>query len=202
MEKPSFRPSTSLLYLAFFKPYGVLSQFTQPADSDKRTLAEFAFPRNVYPIGRLDWDSEGLLLLSDDPSLNNALLNPQHGHKRSYLVQVENLPQSEALNQLSTGILIKQERTMPALARVLQEEPDMPPRPVPIRFRKNIPTGWIELTLTEGKNRQVRKMTAAVGHPTLRLLRISIGSLRLSDLGLQPGEWISLSPTQILSAFS
>lgn len=187
--------------MAFFKPYGVLSQFTQPADSDKRTLAEFKFPPNVYPIGRLDWDSEGLLLLSDDTQLNDALLNPRHGHRRAYFAQVENLPTQAALDQLAKGVLLKDERTRPAFARLIDEEPMLPPRPVPVRFRKNIPTAWIELTLTEGKNRQVRKMTAAVGFPTLRLVRVAIGNLNVFDLAIDPGQWIALDETAILAAF-
>jgi 23S rRNA pseudouridine2457 synthase len=196
-----FRPRTDRLYLAFYKPYGILSQFTQPADSDKGTLASFSFPAHVYPIGRLDWDSEGLLLLSDDAALNNALLDPKHAHPRTYYVQVENEPQPDAFAALQAGVIIEGKRTLPAKALAIQE-PLLPPRAVPIRFRKSIPTSWISLTLREGRNRQVRRMTAAVGHPTLRLLRHSIGNLRITDLNLQPGQWRELSPEEILRAFS
>lgn len=196
-----FHPNPKKLYLAFFKPYGVLSQFTQPDDSEKKTLMEFEFPPDVYPIGRLDWDSEGLLLLSDDSRLNEALLHPTRGHRRTYWAQVDNVPEPKALEQLESGVVIQGSKTMPAEATLLDGEPRLPPRPVPIRFRKEIPTAWIELSITEGKNRQVRKMTAAVGHPTLRLVRISIGQLKLSSLALQPGEWLRLTEKQILSAF-
>jgi 23S rRNA pseudouridine2457 synthase len=197
-----FHPNSKKLYLAFFKPYGVLSQFTQPDDSEKKTLKEFDFPENVYPIGRLDWDSEGLLLLSDDPKLNEALLHPSRRHRRTYLAQVDNVPDQKALQQLESGVIIQGAKTLPAQAKLLEGEPHLPPRPVPIRYRKEIPTAWIELSITEGKNRQVRKMTAAVGHPTLRLVRVSIGGLKLTGLALQPGEWIRLSEQQILSAFA
>jgi 23S rRNA pseudouridine2457 synthase len=179
----------------------VLSQFTVPADSDKETLSMFGFPKEVYPIGRLDWDSEGLLLLSDDASLNGALLDPSNGHVRIYWAQVENVPTDNAIAQLQDGVIVSGERTERARASSLTEEPDLPARPVPVRFRKNIPTAWIELALTEGKNRQVRKMTAAVGHPTLRLVRVAIGALRLSDLELKPGEWVELRGDRILMAF-
>lgn len=196
-----FAPRDDKLYFAFFKPYGVLTQFTRDEGSDKTTLAEFGFPPDVYPIGRLDYDSEGLLLLSDDPALNSALLDPTRGHRRTYLVQVENIPQMGALEQLAEGMVLEGRQTAPAEAYLLRQEPELPPRPVPVRFRKNIPTAWIELTLTEGKNRQVRKMTAAVGHPTLRLMRVAIGDLEVFDLDLEPGQWIELSHEQLMAAF-
>lgn len=180
------------IFYAFNKPFAVLSQFSSDG-SDKRTLAEFGFPSGVYPIGRLDFDSEGLLLLSNDGSLNKRLLDPKNAHARTYLVQVENIPNEDALEKLRYGVLIEGRKTLPAAVRLLESTPDLPPRPVPIRFRKNIPTRWIELTITEGKNRQVRKMTAAVGHPTLRLVRIAIGDLSLFDLQLSPGEKKELS---------
>jgi 23S rRNA pseudouridine2457 synthase len=182
--------------IAFWKPYAVLTQFTAEG-SDKTTLAKFGFPPRVYPVGRLDFDSEGLLILSDDASLNAALLRPERGHTRVYWAQVENVPTADALKRLRAGVIIEGRRTMPADAKLLESEPDVPPRPVPIRYRKNIPTAWIELTLTEGKNRQVRKMTAAVGHPTLRLMRAAIGELKLLELGLQPGEWRALTPGEV-----
>lgn len=178
----------------------MLSQFTQPEGSDKSTLAAFDFPPNVYSIGRLDYDSEGLILLSDDTSLNQALLNPDAGHQRTYWSQVENIPNERAIAELAAGPEIEGRKTMACQARMI-DEPQLPPRPVPVRFRKNIPTAWIELILTEGKNRQVRKMTAAIGHPTLRLVRVAIGRLTLADLGLQPGQWVRLTNEQLLRAF-
>lgn len=179
----------------------MLTQFTQPEGSEKETLAAFHFPPDVYSIGRLDYDSEGLLLLSDDAALNSALLDPERGHRRTYLVQVDNVPSAPVLKQLEQGVMVEGRRTMPAEARLLNEEPGLPPRAVPIRVRKSIPTAWIELTLTEGKNRQVRKMTAAVGHPTLRLVRVSIGNLRLAELGLKPGDWVDLTDEQVMLVF-
>lgn len=189
-------------YIAFFKPYGVLSQFTQPPDSDKKTLASFGFPAGVYPLGRLDWDSEGLLLLSDDAALNQALLHPDRRHARTYLVQVENVPNAAAVRTLEQGLLLDGVRTLRSTVKLLTEEPQLPPRPVPIRFRKNIPTCWLKLTLCEGKNRQVRRMTAAVGHPTLRLVRQSIGTLDLFKLQVQPGEWRALNRQLLMLAFA
>ncbi len=178
-------PGRKLTFL-FNKPYGVLSQFTS-ADG-KPTLAQFGpFPRDVYAAGRLDADSEGLLLLTNDGSLKHLLIEPKFGHPRTYLVQVERVPDREALDRLRKGVLIEGARTRPATVTLLAHEPDLPARPVPIRVRKSIPTAWLELTLHEGRNRQVRRMTAAVGHPTLRLVRIRIGSLVLGNL--KPGEW-------------
>jgi len=178
------------MLLAFHKPYGVLSQFT-PDGSPNRTLAEFGFPPGVYPIGRLDADSEGLLLLSDEAALNARLLHPARGHGRIYWAQVERLPSPEALVQLRRGVLIAGHKTLPAKARLLDPQPEVPPRDPPIRYRKNVPDCWIELELTEGKNRQVRRMTAAVGHPTLRLMRVRIGRFELRQL--QAGQWKELS---------
>lgn len=178
------------MILAFHKPYGVLSQFT-PDGSPNRTLAEFHFPREVYPIGRLDADSEGLLLLSDEAGLNTRLLNPEHGHSRCYWAQVERIPTIEALAQLAAGVTIQDYKTRPCKVRLLDPQPEVPPRDPPIRLRKNILDCWIELELIEGKNRQVRRMTAAIGHPTLRLLRARIGSLELGGLAL--GSWRELA---------
>jgi 23S rRNA pseudouridine2457 synthase len=197
---PGFRPRVDRTYIAFNKPYEVLSQFTLSDQSNKRTLAEFDFPADVYPVGRLDFDSEGLLLLSDDNSLNDALLNPERAHPRTYLAQVENIPNEQALKQLCDGVMIQGRRTLPAHAELLAIDPDLPPRPVPIRVRKAIPTAWIRLTLTEGRNRQVRRMTAAVGHPTLRLVRVAIGRLDLFRLGIAPGEWRILSHDEVMQA--
>src|SRR5580692_8205165 len=169
------------MLLAFHKPYGVISQFT-PDGSPNRSLAEFAFPKGVYPIGRLDADSEGLLLLSDEAALNQKLLHPRQGHRRVYWVQVENIPAPEALAKLEKGIVVQARRTLPCRAELLDPQPEVPPRIPPIRERKSIPTAWIALELVEGKNRQVRRMTAAIGHPTLRLLRVRIGNFELADL--------------------
>ena len=176
--------------IAFHKPYGVLSQFT-PDGSPNRTLAEFRFPPRVYPLGRLDADSEGLLLLSDEAGLNHRLLDPEAGHLRTYWVQVERIPEEPALRALENGLLIQGHRTRPARAWKLDPQPEMAPRNPPIRYRKSVPDCWIAIELCEGKNRQVRRMTAAVGHPTLRLVRQRIGSL---DLGSLPaGQWRELS---------
>ena len=178
------------MLLAFHKPYGVLSQFTPEPGSDFRTLADFGFPKAVYPIGRLDADSEGLLLLSDEAELNQRLLHPRHAHEREYWVQVERIPSGEALRQLQQGLVIQGHRTLPCCAQLLDPQPQMPPRDPPIRVRKNVPDCWISLELVEGKNRQVRRMTAAVGHPTLRLVRVRIGQLRLEDIAA--GTWREL----------
>jgi 23S rRNA pseudouridine2457 synthase len=167
--------------IAFHKPYGVLSQFT-PDGSPNRTLAEFGFPAGVYPIGRLDADSEGLLLLSDEPDWNLRLLHPRHAHAREYWVQVERVPDAAALRRLEQGVLVQGRRTRPGRARRLEPRPAIPPREPPVRFRKNVPDCWIALELVEGRNRQVRRMTAAVGHPTLRLIRVRIGGFRLDNL--------------------
>jgi 23S rRNA pseudouridine2457 synthase len=177
--------------IAFHKPYGVLSQFT-PDGSPNRTLAEFGFPKDIYPLGRLDADSEGLLLLSDEPGLNTRLLDPKNSHPRCYLAQVEGIPTSTSLEKLSQGVSIGDHQTLPCRAWLLDPQPQLPPRDPPIRVRKTVPDRWIAIELTEGKNRQVRKMTATVGHPTLRLLRVRIGALELGDL--KPGNWRELSP--------
>jgi 23S rRNA pseudouridine2457 synthase len=179
--------------IAFHKPYGVLSQFT-PDGSPNLPLAEFGFPKNVYPIGRLDADSEGLLLLSDEPALNQKLLHPSRAHQRVYWVQVENIPAPENLVRLQKGVLIQGRKTLPCRAWLLQPQPEVSPRTPPIRERKAIPTAWIALELVEGKNRQVRRMTAAIGHPTLRLLRVRIGNFNLADL--PAGKWQTLSPAE------
>ncbi len=178
------------MLIAFNKPFGVISQFT-PDGSRHRTLAEFAFPPHVYPIGRLDAESEGLLLLSDESALNEKLLHPRHAHRRVYWAQVERVPAPEALQRLEPGIVIGGHKTLPCVARMLDPQPAIAPRDPPIRFRKNVPTAWIALELVEGKNHQVRRMTAAVGHPTLRLIRTKIGGLELGDLAT--GMWKVLS---------
>lgn len=189
------------MLLAFHKPYGVLSQFTPEPGSRWRTLAEFGLPKNVYALGRLDADSEGLLLLSDEPGLNSRLLDPKHAHRREYWAQVERAPNATALARLSAGgIEIENYRTLPARARLLTSAPNLSPRDPPIRFRKNVPDAWLALELTEGKNRQVRRMTAAVGHPTLRLVRARIGGLELGDLA--PGFWRELDARERAAVFS
>jgi len=177
------------MLIAFHKPWGVLSQFT-PDGSPNRPLADFGFPPRVYPVGRLDADSEGLLLLTDEPAWNDRLLHPRYAHARRYWAQVDRIPSLEALHKLTGGLLIQEHRTRPARAWILEPQPTLPPRDPPIRFRKTVPTCWIGLELTEGKNRQVRRMTAAVGHPTLRLIRVQIGMFELGELAA--GSWIEL----------
>jgi len=172
--------------IAFNKPYGVLSQFTSDG-SPNRTLADFGFPKSVYPIGRLDADSEGLLLLSDEPDLNQRLLHPRHAHEREYWVQVERIPSSESLRKLEAGPVIQGRKTRRCRAWLLDPQPELPSRDPPIRFRKTVPTRWLGLELLEGKNRQVRRMTASIGHPTLRLIRVRIGHFTLADV--TAGKW-------------
>ncbi len=217
------------MLIAFNKPYGVLSQFTVETPG-QRTLAEFGFPKGVYPIGRLDADSEGLLLLSDEPDLNQRLLHPRHAHEREYWAQVERIPTPESLEKLTRGVVIQARRTQPCRAWILEPQPGvgfavsgepsvihaddssapetgrsttapiLPPRDPPIRVRKTVPDCWIGLELIEGKNRQVRRMTAAIGHPTLRLVRVRIGALRLD--AFRPGEWKELNQEQRRAVFS
>lgn len=174
-------------YFITYKPFGVVTQFS----GEGPTLASLAaFPKEVYPVGRLDKDSEGMLLITDDKWLNHHMLNPRFGHQRTYLAQVEGIPTSEALAQLSKGVTItvdgKDYLTKQAIARLLPEVPELPERNPPIRYRASIPDSWIELTLIEGKNRQVRKMTAAVGFPTLRLVRWSMEKINIA--GFASGE--------------
>ena len=197
------------MFIAFHKPFGVVSQFSRDG-SPNRTLAEFSFPNGVYPIGRLDADSEGLLLLSDEPEWNDRLLHPRHAHEREYWAQVERIPTPDSLKKLEKGVLVQGRKTLPCRAWMLEPQPEVvvsslrlekigaqhrrymiPPRNPPIRFRKSVPDCWIGLELIEGKNRQVRRMTAAIGHPTLRLIRVRIGNLWLGDL--PPGQWRILS---------
>jgi 23S rRNA pseudouridine2457 synthase len=177
------------MVVAFHKPYGVLSQFT-PEKSPHRTLADFGLPPGIYPVGRLDADSEGLLILADEPGLNDQLLNPAHGHEREYWVEVERVPPAAAIARLSRGVVIEGRRTRPCTVQLLDPQPALAPRVPPIRVRKSIPTCWISIALTEGRNRQVRKMTAAIDHPTLRLVRVRIGRLLLGALA--PGQWRTL----------
>jgi 23S rRNA pseudouridine2457 synthase len=182
--------------LKFWKPYQVLTQFN-PDEDGRETLADYISVPDVYSAGRLDYDSEGLMILTDDGKLNHTLTHPKHGHPRTYWAQVEHIPDETALNKLRRGgIAIKDYKTRPALARRI-EAPILPERNPPIRYRKEIPDCWIELTLTEGKNRQLRRMTAAIGHPTLRLVRAAIGTITLD--GLQQGQWQELTPSELKS---
>jgi 23S rRNA pseudouridine2457 synthase len=173
------------------KPFGVLCQFS----GDRDTLRNYVSIQNVYPVGRLDRDSEGLVLLTDDGELQHRLSDPRFSHPRTYWAQVEGVPEDKALHRLREGVTIQGYRTRPAQVRLLETEPALPPRHPPIRFRKSVPTAWIELTLSEGRNRQVRRMTAAVGHPTLRLVRVAIGKLHVK--GLLPGMWRELTAEEL-----
>jgi 23S rRNA pseudouridine2457 synthase len=187
------------MVIAFHKPFGVVSQFT-PDGSTHRTLAEFGFPKGVYPIGRLDAESEGLLLLSDEPEHNARLLHPGNAHVRVYWVQVERVPDDRALHQLERGVMLAGRRTLPCRAFRLDPQPNIAPRDPPIRFRKNVADCWIALELIEGKNHQVRRMTAAVGHPTLRLLRVQIGELHLGELAAGEQRVLSAPEKRLLVA--
>ncbi len=188
------------MLLAFNKPYGVLSQFTPEPGSRWRPLAEFGLPGHVYPVGRLDADSEGLLLLSNEPGLNTRLLDPQNAHRREYWAQVERVPSPARLAELEHGIQLKEFATRPCRARLLEPVPPPAPRDPPIRRRPSVPDCWIALELTEGKNRQVRRMTAAIGHPTLRLIRVRMGDFRLGDLA--PGRWRELTAAERAAVFA
>jgi len=181
-------------YIAFHKPYGVLSQFT--GEEGQKTLADYGLPKNVYAAGRLDKDSEGLLILSDDGRFIKKLLDPENAHERVYWVQVEGNPDDKILALLAKGVLIRKYKTKPCRVTRLTPQPELAPRDPPIRVRKNIPTTWIEITLTEGKNRQVRRMTAAVGLPTLRLIRQRVGKFCLD--GLPQGDWQATDETAIV----
>lgn len=185
------------MHLAFHKPYGVLCQFT-PDRPGQHTLADFGFPPGVYPVGRLDMDSEGLLILSDEAGFNSLLLDPVRAHPRTYHVQVEGVPNASAVARLQRGgIRLKGYLTRPCGVVILSKAPDVPPRDPPIRVRQSIPDHWLEMTLSEGKNRQVRRMTASVGLPTLRLIRVAIGGFCLA--GLEPGYWREMDGTEVLA---
>ncbi|MGD1918939.1 MAG: pseudouridine synthase [Pleurocapsa sp.] len=186
--------------MLFIKPYGVLCEFTDYSSENKRPVLKVYIPiPGVYPVGRLDLDSEGLLLLTDNGQLQNRLSDPKFAHPRTYYVQVERIPDEVAVNKLRNGITIKNYRTKKAKVSLLSSEPNLPPRIPPIRDRKNVPTCWLKMTLTEGKNRQVRRMTAAVGFPTLRLVRIAIGrnSQRINIEDLKPGQWRKLTTQEV-----
>ncbi len=178
------------MLIAFNKPFGVLCQFTDRSQPPRPTLAGFGLPPDVYPAGRLDFDSEGLLLLTDDGTLAHRLTDPRHKQPKTYWVQVEGVPDDAQLAALRRGVELKDGPTRPASARRI-EPPDLWPRDPPVRFRKSVPDAWLELTIREGRNRQVRRMTAAVGLPTLRLIRVAMGDVALEKLG--PGEWRNLN---------
>jgi len=199
------------MLIALNKPYGVLSQFTREPGSRWLALADITkpapLPPRIHTVGRLDADSEGLLLLTDEAPLVDDLLNPAHAHPREYHAQVENIPSPDALERLARGgIVIAGRATLPCrVARLADDAPEIvahPPRNPPIRVRRNIPASWLSLELIEGKFRQVRKMTAAVGHPTLRLIRVRIGALRLADLALAPGVWRELTADERARVFA
>lgn len=193
----NFAEPSPFRYLLFYKPYNVLCQFTDdnPTVAQRQTLKDYIPISGVYPVGRLDQDSEGLLLLTNHGQLQHRLSDPKFHHPRTYWVQVERTPDVAAIRQLQQGVVIQGYRTRPAKVVLLPQAPDLPPRDPPIRFRKTVPTAWLAITLTEGRNRQVRRMTAAVGFPTLRLVRTQIGNLSLT--GLQPGEWRDLTPSEL-----
>lgn len=180
-------------YILFHKPYGVLSQFT-PEDGAK-SLQEFNLPKDVYPAGRLDKDSEGLLLLTDDGPLIEKLLNPKNEKPKTYWVLVERVPDEASLEKMKNGLKIEDYTTRPCQVKILEPQPEVPPRDPPVRFRKTVQDIWLEIRIVEGKNRQVRKMTAAIGHPTLRLIRKKIANLDLGNLG--PGEWMEIPKSEI-----
>ncbi|MDP3089131.1 MAG: pseudouridine synthase [Nitrospira sp.] len=179
--------------IAFHKPYGVLPCFTDPGG--RPTLADYVELPGVYAAGRLDMDSEGLMLLTSDGTLSHRITDPQHKLPKVYLVQVERMPDEQALQQLRQGVVLSGTKTRPAEVRLLDEPPALPDRSVPIRFRKTVPTCWIEMTIREGMNRQVRRMTAAVGHPALRLVRVAIGPISLGNLA--PGVWRDLTAGEV-----
>jgi len=190
------------MLIAFNKPYGVLSQFNaNPGDEHHRTLKEFDFPPKVLPLGRLDMDSEGLLLFTDEKALENRLLHPKFQHRRRYLVLVEGQPTEAAMTELRSGkLVVKGHRCLPCRAKVLKQAPDLPERDPPVRIRQSIIDTWVRLELREGKNRQVRRMTAAVGYPCLRLLREGIGAFPLGDLPV--GSWRELSEEERAAVFA
>lgn len=174
------------MLIALNKPFNVLCQFTDQSQPPRPTLAAFGLPPHVYAAGRLDYDSEGLLLLTDDGALAHRLTDPRHKAPKTYWVQVEGVPDAEKLGALQRGVQLKDGLTLPAHARQI-DPPVLWPRTPPVRFRKTVPDAWLEITLREGRNRQVRRMTAAVGLPTLRLVRVAMGEYHLGDL--QPGQW-------------
>jgi pseudouridine synthase len=183
------RGPKSFRTIKFFKPFDVLTQFTD--ESGRATLKQYIPLPGLYPVGRLDRDSEGLLLLTDDGRLAHWLTDPIYEHLKTYMVQVERVPTADAIEALRGGVNLNDGPTRPAEVELLEQPPELPDRPVPIRFRKNVPTAWLRLTIREGRNRQVRRMTAAAGFPTLRLVRVAVGPVGLGDL--RPGEWRDLT---------
>jgi 23S rRNA pseudouridine2457 synthase len=179
--------------IALFKPYDVLCQFSD--GGARLTLKELVPIKGIYPAGRLDRDSEGLLLLTDDGRLAHRLTDPRFEHPKTYLVQVERIPNDDAIERLRHGVVLNDGPTRPAAIELLAEPPALPDRSVPIRFRKNVPTAWLRVIIREGRNRQVRRMTAAVGHPTLRLVRAAVGPVSLGNL--IPGEWRELTAPEL-----
>ena len=183
------------LYIAFYKPYGILSQFT--SDNPDETLSIFNLPKDVYPVGRLDKDSEGLLILSNDGPFIDLVLSPKNDKEKTYWVQVENIPTEESLEKLRRGgIKIQDYKTKPATVKILDPQPLVTERIPPIRSRLTVPTCWIEIKISEGKNRQVRRMTASINHPTLRLIRVQVGRYKLGEL--TPGSWCEIKKADIL----
>lgn len=182
-------------YLMLNKPFDVLSQFS--GENPAETLKGYVEVPDVYPVGRLDKDSEGLLLLTDDGGLAHRLTDPRYEHPKTYMVQVERIPDEAAVEALCRGVVIEGKRTLPAEFELLSEPPDLPERSRPVRFRKNVPTAWLRVVLREGRNRQIRKMTASVGYPTLRIFRVGLGPLQLGDLPV--GAWRDLTPEEVAS---
>jgi len=180
--------------IKFWKPFNVMTQFTDKAG--RATLADFIKIPNIYAAGRLDYDSEGLLILTDDGGLNSRLTQPKYEHPKTYWAQVERMPDKQALNQLRAGVQLSDGLTRPADVELLIDPPRLPERSVPIRFRINVPTCWLQITLTEGRNRQVKRMTAAVGHPTVRLVRWAVGTVTLN--GLSEGRWEDLEASEMI----
>ena len=187
--------AVSCRYIIVHKPYRVLPCFTDP--EGRSTLGDMVDVPGVYAVGRLDYDSEGLMLLTDDGWLNHRLTHPSYEHPKEYLVQVERIPDEDALEALRQGVEIKGQHTRPAEIQLLPGDSELrwPPRSVPIRYRKNVPTAWLRIVLREGRKRQIRHMTAAVGHPTLRLIRAAIGPIVLGDL--PPGKWRTLTDEEM-----
>jgi 23S rRNA pseudouridine2457 synthase len=183
-------------YILFYKPFNVLCQFSP--EENKKTLKDYIDIPGIYPVGRLDMDSEGLLILTDDNSLKHLLTEPKFNNEKTYLVQVEGIPSETALEKLREGLVIEGQKTRPAKAVLLDIEPDLPPRDPPIRVRKSIPTAWLQLTITEGRNRQVRKMTAATGFPTLRLVRNKIKGITLEGLSLGTYRFLTEKEIKLL----
>lgn len=185
LKTPFANSPSSKVIILFNKPFNVLTQFTN--SSGKATLADYIKIKDVYAAGRLDYDSEGLVVLTNDGRLQAHITEPRYKLPKTYLVQVEGVPDNAAIDKLKIGVTLKDGVTKPAAVRLLENPPEVWPRTPPVRFRKNIPTAWIEITITEGRNRQVRRMTAAIGHPTLRLIRTSIGDWSIE--GIKQGEW-------------